>query len=104
MGRYPTEAEGLAALVKEPPGGGRWLGPYLPATAVKGERVVDGAGRPIVYRLEGGKHVLVGAGPDGKLGTGDDVRLKVEDRPRAGEQPAGRKPFADWFGKNLGRA
>ncbi len=29
MGRYPTSAEGLAALVVQPSGANRWNGPYL---------------------------------------------------------------------------
>ncbi len=29
MGRYPTNAEGLAALVSQPAGAARWNGPYL---------------------------------------------------------------------------
>ena len=29
MGRYPTNAEGLAALVVQPSGATRWNGPYL---------------------------------------------------------------------------
>jgi len=34
MGRYPTSAEGLAALVAQPSGAARWNGPYLRKNAI----------------------------------------------------------------------
>jgi general secretion pathway protein G len=46
VGSYPTSEQGLAALVKQPPGIAGWNGPY-----VKGEQVPpDPWGRPFQYR------------------------------------------------------
>jgi len=87
MGRYPTAEEGLRALIKEPPAGGKWLGPYIASTYVKNGAVVDAAGKPFGYRIEGGDHVLVAPGKDGLVGSGDDARLVLEKRTN--EKPLG---------------
>ena len=70
-GRYPKQSEGLAALVLAPPGSSNWRGPYV--------RLVpnDPWGRPYTYTVPGKKHPtgydLLSAGPDGKVGTADDI-------------------------------
>lgn len=46
--RYPTEAEGLAALVTKPQGLDQWNGPYLEKKVVP----KDGFGRDFVYKLD----------------------------------------------------
>ena len=67
VGRYPTTAEGLGALVR-PPGGSRgWTGPYVKSLPP------DVWGNPYTYTLTGGFYRVGSAGPDGKPGTGDDV-------------------------------
>jgi general secretion pathway protein G len=72
-GHYPTEQEGLAALVERPPGA-EWHGPYL-----KSKRVpVDPWGHPYVYRIPGqhGDYDLYTFGADnapGGTGQGQDV-------------------------------
>jgi type II secretion system protein G len=73
-GRYPTEDEGLYALVVSPPAATGWRGPYL-------KRVpTDPWGFPYYYQYpvradDGGvDYAVVSAGPDGKLGTADDIR------------------------------
>lgn len=49
VGRYPTTAEGLAALTQAPPEVENWSGPYLRnASAIK-----DPWGRSFVYRAPG---------------------------------------------------
>lgn len=75
MGRYPTDAEGLRALVAAPAGGdGRWRGPYL-----KGELPLDPWGSPYQYRASGsrGRDVdLFSFGRDrAPGGQGDDADL-----------------------------
>ena len=73
-GGYPTEAEGLKALVEKPEGAAAWDGPYLS----KAGGIVDPWGRPYVYRVPGahGKFDIVSLGADGKEGgTGDDADL-----------------------------
>jgi len=87
VGRYPTAAEGLRALVKEPPGDGKWLGPYLPELYVVDGAVADAAGRPLGYRPSANEHVVFAAGKDGRLGTADDVALRFEGR-RTRKRPA----------------
>jgi len=93
MGRYPTQEEGLVALVEEPEGSGRWFGPYLPDTFVGDGAVVDAAARPLGYRVAAHEHVLIAPGEDGVVGTADDVELRLEGRAQA-EAPAA---FPSWW-------
>ena len=73
-GRYPTTAEGLAALTACPAGlNGTWAGPYV------FKLPVDPWFHPYVYRgldtTKTGIVELLSAGPDGVEGTADDVTL-----------------------------
>jgi general secretion pathway protein G len=76
VGRYPTAAEGLEALVKPPGGIKGWTGPYL----AKPELPTDPWGRPYVYE-SGGEGSSAGFriksyGGDGKEGgTGEDADI-----------------------------
>jgi general secretion pathway protein G len=47
--RYPTEQEGLQALVEAPPGMTNWNGPYIKQKAVP----MDPWGRPYHYKVPG---------------------------------------------------
>lgn len=69
LGRYPSEAEGLEALV-EPPGGlDAWRGPY-----VKDETVLlDPWGRPFAYAEEADGYALASLGSDGAEGGEGDA-------------------------------
>jgi general secretion pathway protein G len=49
VGRYPTEEEGLAGLLKAPDGVRNWYGPYVK----KPEMLNDPWGRPYKYRNPG---------------------------------------------------
>lgn len=49
VGRYPTEAEGLEALLAAPSGAVEWSGPYLE----KDEDISDPWGRAYLYRFPG---------------------------------------------------
>ena len=49
VGRYPTDQEGLRALVAQPAALARWNGPYLSRTSL----LTDPWGRPYVYHLTG---------------------------------------------------
>ena len=65
-GRYPSTAEGLAALVRRTPGVAAWNGPYL-----KGGNVPnDPWGHPYIYRSPGdhGPYDIVSYGSDGQQG------------------------------------
>ncbi|MDH3230464.1 MAG: type II secretion system major pseudopilin GspG [Alphaproteobacteria bacterium] len=75
VGRYPTQDEGLEALVSAPPGVDRWAGPYLK----KKESLNDPWGAAFVYRSPGqhGKYDLYSLGADGaEGGEGADADIK----------------------------
>src|SRR4030095_7446316 len=66
IGRYPTEQEGLLALVEAPAGSDRWDGPYLKNP----EALTDPWGNSYHYRLPGepGEYDLYSLGADAKNG------------------------------------
>ncbi|MCB1379285.1 MAG: type II secretion system major pseudopilin GspG [Alphaproteobacteria bacterium] len=70
VGRYPTTAEGLNALVKQPGSVPGWNGPYIS----KGTIPLDPWGRPYAYQIPGKKGAfdLVSYGRDGKEGGSDE--------------------------------
>jgi len=64
VGRYPTNDEGLAALMKRPGNANGWAGPYL-----KGDDVpTDAWGRPFRYANQGGSLEILSLGADGAPG------------------------------------
>ena len=71
-GRYPSNEEGLGALLTAPAGLPNWHGPYLKRTSVP----VDPWGNAYVYRFPGQHNTngpdLFSTGPDGHEGN-DDV-------------------------------
>jgi general secretion pathway protein G len=69
--RFPTQAEGLQALITQPPGLTGWAGPYLPEKSMP----TDPWGRPYIYRIPGqhGPYDLFSLGADNAPGgTGED--------------------------------
>jgi general secretion pathway protein G len=62
VGRYPSEREGLAALVEKPDGVASWNGPYVKKRTVP----LDPWGRPFTYRSPGrnSPYELSSRGPD----------------------------------------
>jgi general secretion pathway protein G len=65
-GRYPSTAEGLAALVRRTPGVAAWNGPYL-----RGGKVPDDPwNNPYIYRAPGehGAYDIMSLGSDGQEG------------------------------------
>jgi general secretion pathway protein G len=75
-GRYPSTAEGLAALVRRTPGVGAWNGPYLRG----GDVPNDPWNHPYIYRAPGGRgaYDIVSFGSDGQeggSGTAADISL-----------------------------
>jgi general secretion pathway protein G len=83
VGRYPTQQEGLNALVKEPEGAEGWTGPYLKdAKALK-----DPWGRAVTYSVDGDgqKFYVQSLGADGKPGgSGQDRDLRSPAASPAG--------------------
>jgi len=71
-GAYPTEAQGLKALIERPDGVETWDGPYLN----RAEGIVDPWDRPYLYKQPGaqGKFDLSSLGADGKAGGEDEDR------------------------------
>ncbi len=70
VGRYPTTAEGLNALLKKPVSNADgWQQPYL-----KGSVLRDPWGKDYVYENDGKNYVLYSCGPDRTSATSDDIR------------------------------
>ena len=65
-GNYPSQEEGLEALVEAPAGAESWNGPYIK----RADALVDPWGRPYVYRFPGenGVYDLFSLGADGQEG------------------------------------
>jgi general secretion pathway protein G len=72
VGRYPSQSEGLTALVENTSGKGTWNGPYLK----KKDAVVDPWGHPYHYRSPGehGEYDLYSLGADNAPGGDGDNR------------------------------
>ena len=71
VGRYPTAAEGLAALTARPSGLESWNGPYL-----EGKVPVDPWQRPYLYEVpgkDGSPYRIVSLGGDGQPGGDGDA-------------------------------
>ncbi len=71
IGRYPSESEGLLALMQAPADAAGWNGPYLK----KAGALDDPWGKPYVYRRPGqyGEYDLYSLGADGQEGgEGED--------------------------------
>ncbi len=81
-GRFPSTAEGLAALVRRTPGIAAWNGPYL-----KGGNVPnDPWSNPYIYRSPGerGAYDIMSYGSDGQEGgTGTAADISTENMANA---------------------
>jgi general secretion pathway protein G len=66
VGRYPSQAEGMMALVERPADADGWNGPYVQ----KKEMLVDPWGTPFTYRIPGqhGPYDLFSLGADQQEG------------------------------------
>jgi len=86
-GRYPSTAEGLAALVRSTSGVTAWNGPYLKGGLVPN----DPWGKPYVYRSPGehGVYDIISYGSDGQeggTGTAADITSWATPSERAASQ------------------
>ncbi len=68
-GDYPTDQQGLNALVINP-GVAGWAGPY-----VNPEELLDSWGNPLQYKVRDTTFIAWSCGPDGVSGTDDDIWL-----------------------------
>lgn len=67
--RYPTEQEGLKALLTNP-GLKDWYGPYVKEE----DEIIDAWGTPLKYQSPtGSEYRIISVGPDKEFGTKDDV-------------------------------
>lgn len=74
VGAYPTQEQGLAALLTRPPGASRWRGPYVR----KQQHLLDPWQHPFIYRVPGrdAAFEVVSLGANGKEGgEGDDADI-----------------------------
>jgi general secretion pathway protein G len=74
VGRYPSDGEGLNALMERPADAPDWEGPYLK----KADALIDPWRRPYIYRFPGehGDYDLYSLGADGEDGgEGEDQDL-----------------------------
>jgi len=78
LGRYPTEEEGLQALIRRPSGLERWKGPYLNGSEIP----KDPWERPYVYERPAGGGVafrLLSLGADGvEGGEGENADIAAK--------------------------
>jgi general secretion pathway protein G len=80
VGRYPTQTEGLKALIAEPPSLSGWSGPYLRDS----KSLADPWNDPLTYQLagDGRSFVVSSLGADGKTGgAGLDRDLRSPAAP-----------------------
>lgn len=79
MGRAPTAAEGLGALINRPPGATNWRGPYI-STVNWHTALTDPWGNPYRYNVQGDgryvMHIISSDGPDRIAGTSDDLSVQ----------------------------
>ena len=71
--RYPTQSEGLVALVQKPGSAGFWNGPYLKTGAVP----LDPWGHPYLYKIPGDRsaYEIASYGVAGEAGGADPASL-----------------------------
>jgi general secretion pathway protein G len=91
VGRYPTQQEGLGALVSEPSGSDGWTGPYMKDP----KALKDPWGHAILYSTdnEGQSFYVQSLGADGKAGgSGQDRDLRAPASSSGSTPPAAPAP------------
>lgn len=84
VGRFPTSAEGLSALTRDPGGLRAWNGPYIKGSGIPN----DAWGHPYIYRSPGERssYDIISYGSDGQQGGGgtaadiSTITLSAESR------------------------
>jgi len=74
VGSYPSESEGLRALLEKPGSAEHWSGPYLQ----KADGILDPWGQPFIYKQPGqhGEYDMLSYGADKQPGgDGDDADI-----------------------------
>jgi general secretion pathway protein G len=65
-GRYPSSLDDLVSN----PGAANWDGPYIKGGK---DALVDAWGVAFTYKADGANFKVISAGPDGNMGSGDDI-------------------------------
>ena len=74
-GLYPTDEQGLGALVEAPPGQAGWSGPYIQNRSA----LTDPWGHPYAYAVTVSGYKITSLGRDGKVGgDGEDADISNE--------------------------
>ena len=86
VGRYPTEQEGLNALLQDPGNAEGWTGPYLK----DGKITRDPWNRAIAYKLDAqdDRFTVTSLGSDGKPGGGSGAKDLLAPAPVTVAPPA----------------
>ena len=81
---YPTTAQGLNALLRDPGNAARWRGPYL-----EKEKLKDPWSNDYSYTSDGRKFEIVSGGLDGVIGGADDIYFPAREAAAgSGDKPA----------------
>lgn len=81
VGHYPSEAEGLGALLEAPAGAENWDGPYVRSA----RSIIDPWQRPYLYTPDGRSYRIATLGADGaEGGEGFDTDLSFPDMALTG--------------------
>jgi general secretion pathway protein G len=74
-GTYPTQDQGLGALVEAPPGQAGWNGPYIQNKSA----LTDPWGHAYLYQATGKGYLIGSLGRDGKAGgSGEDADISSD--------------------------
>lgn len=88
--KYPTTAQGLDALLKDPGGSKRWRGPYT-----EENKLEDPFGNKFQYTSDGSKFQIISNGADNTPGTADDILYHEEEGGAAAPASEEAAPAAE---------
>lgn len=77
--KYPTTDQGLNALVTNPGGDKSWRGPYI-----EENKLQDPWGNNFTYESDGRNWKIISGGPDGSVGSEDDISYPEAAQGQAG--------------------
>lgn len=80
---YPTTDQGLDALINAPASAKKWRGPYT-----EEKKLSDPWGNKFSYESDGKTVKITSAGPDGEMGTADDI-VYPEESEKSGSGGSG---------------
>jgi len=103
--RFPTNKEGLKALLITPANTADWRGPYLTGGPCLASEPIDPWKNPYKYSTPGTSEnkgcTIWSMGPDGKNGTADDIHYPIKFKEPINKQEIPQEPKTNWFLDNL---